>query len=69
MRRLRIAGNVVTELRCTFTPAGRERRRRPFDEMFVEPATLGVMLAPLTGPDAVRRVFSDENIGRILSLA
>lgn len=69
MRRLRVSGNVSTELRCTFSPAGRERRRRVFDELMTEPLTLGVLLAPLMGPEsAPDEVFAPENIQRIFSL-
>ena len=70
MRRLRMAGHVTTELRCTFSPAGRERRRLVFDQLMTHPGTLGIMLAPLVGPDvAPADVFSSENVERILALA
>ena len=70
MRRLRVAGNMVTELRCTFTPEGRERRRAAFDQLMTEPLTLGLLLAPLSGPDsAPAEVFADENVQRLLNLA
>ena len=68
MRRLRLAGHVATELRCTFTPEGRARRRAVFDQLFTDPAILGVMLSPLTGPEsAPAELFEDENIQRILT--
>jgi 2-polyprenyl-6-methoxyphenol hydroxylase-like FAD-dependent oxidoreductase len=68
MRRLRVSGNVVTELRCTFTPAGRQRRLRVFDEMMTEPMTLGVLLTPLMGPEsAPAEVYQTENIQRIFA--
>lgn len=70
MRRLRVSGNVTTELRCTFSSAGRDRRRRVLDELMTEPLTLGALLAPLMGPEsAPAETFEPENVRRILSFA
>lgn len=69
MRRLRVSGHVTTEVRCTFTPEGRERRRTVFEQMLTDPLLLGLLLAPLTGPEAApAEAFSDDNVDRILSL-
>ena len=69
MRRLRMAGHVTTELRCTFTPEGRRRRAGVLAGMMTDPATLAMLLAPLTGPEvAPPEVFTAENVERILSL-
>lgn len=70
MRRIRLSAHVTTELRCTFTPAGRERRGAVLDRMLTDPLILAVVLAGLTGPQAApAEAFSDENIERILTLA
>ena len=70
MRRLRIAGHVTTELRCTFTADGRARRGAIFDQMLTDPLILGLLLAPLTGPEAASaEAFTDDNVDRILSFA
>jgi 2-polyprenyl-6-methoxyphenol hydroxylase-like FAD-dependent oxidoreductase len=69
MSRLRVSGSLTTELRCTFTPAGRERRQAVFAQMMSDPGILGVMVAPLAGPDSVPAdVFTTDNIERILAL-
>lgn len=40
------------------------------DPIISDPLLLGVLLAPLTGPEAApAESFSDDNIDRILSLA
>lgn len=70
MRRLRLAGRVTTEIRCTFSPEGRERRRVVFEQMLTDPLLLSVVLAPLTGPEAAPEdAFTGDNISRILTLA
>jgi 2-polyprenyl-6-methoxyphenol hydroxylase-like FAD-dependent oxidoreductase len=70
MRRLRVAGRLATELRCTFTDEGRRRRGVVFEQMFVDPLLLALMLSPLTGPDAQpEAAFDEANFERVLSLA
>lgn len=70
MRRLRLAGRVTTEVRCTFSPEGRERRRVVFEQLLVDPLLMAVLLAPLTGPEAAPDdAFTSDNISRILTLA
>jgi len=70
MRRLRLAGRVTTEVRCTFSPEGRERRRVVFDRLLTDPLVMSVVLAPLTGPEAApEEAFTGDNISRILTLA
>jgi 2-polyprenyl-6-methoxyphenol hydroxylase-like FAD-dependent oxidoreductase len=70
MRRLRMSARLATEMRCTFTPAGRHRRGVINEQMFIDPLMLATMLAPLTGPEvAPPEAFTDENIARILATA
>jgi hypothetical protein len=53
MRRLRFTAALMTELRCTFTAEGRERRRRVYDRFERDPAELRPIAATLVGPDAL----------------
>ena len=71
MRRLRIAAFLDTEMRCTFTDEGRERRRA-FNEsgVFSDPAVFGLNQAILSGPEtAPAATFTDATIQRVLTLA
>jgi 2-polyprenyl-6-methoxyphenol hydroxylase-like FAD-dependent oxidoreductase len=59
MRRLRITAELMTRLRCTFTPEGRERRRRVYERFAADPAERRPLAASLVGPDApAAEVFS-----------
>jgi 2-polyprenyl-6-methoxyphenol hydroxylase-like FAD-dependent oxidoreductase len=70
MRRLRISAHVTTELRCTFSPEGRERRGAVFAEMGTDPRTLSLLLAGLVGPDAApAEIYSADNVDRVLAFA
>lgn len=70
MRRLRLAAHVTTELRCTFTPHGHDRRVAFGDQMLTDPLILGLMLAQLIGPEAgPEESFEEANVARILALA
>jgi 2-polyprenyl-6-methoxyphenol hydroxylase-like FAD-dependent oxidoreductase len=52
MRRLRITADLMTTLRCTFTPEGRERRRRVYERFAGDPPERLPLAATLVGPDA-----------------
>jgi len=68
MRRLRIVAATMTELRCTFSPWGAERRRRWFEEAPGDPARMGLLLAYIRGPETVpAEVFEPESIERGLA--
>jgi 2-polyprenyl-6-methoxyphenol hydroxylase-like FAD-dependent oxidoreductase len=70
MRRLRIAAQLDTDLRCTFTPAGRQRREAWMQTLPSDPLVAGATaVTTLAGPDAAPpEAFTQENIDRILSL-
>ncbi len=70
MRRLRTAARIATDIRCTFTPKGRERRREYFIRLFQDPVLAGPFICPLLGPENVpAECFTPENLERILALA
>ena len=70
MRRLRICAELETDLRCTFTSAGRARRLRllrllPNDPMLAA----ATVVAGIAGPEvAPPEAFTTENIDRIRAL-
>ena len=69
MRRLRVAGHITTEVRCTFTPEGHQRRVAFREQMTADPLVLGLMLAMLIGPETgPDESFDDANVERILAL-
>jgi len=70
MRRLLLTGQIVTELSCTFTDEGRERRRT-FGERFAEDELVGALrsaavMGPEHGPD---EAFSEATVARALAYA
>jgi hypothetical protein len=70
MRRLKVSAGVVTEIRCTFTPAGHERRAAFMEQMLTDPLLLGLMLSQLIGPETgPEESFTEENVERILAFA
>jgi 2-polyprenyl-6-methoxyphenol hydroxylase-like FAD-dependent oxidoreductase len=71
MRRLATCAMVTTDLRCTFTPAGRTRRAAFYAglEQDVMLALVTVVTA-IAGPDvAPPEAFASDNVERILALA
>ena len=69
MRRLAISAHITTEMRCTFTEEGRERRRRWFGVQMSDPMVLGQAIATLTGPEAQDAAcFTDEAVAATLAL-
>ncbi|HVL32939.1 MAG TPA: NAD(P)/FAD-dependent oxidoreductase, partial [Actinomycetota bacterium] len=61
--------DVVTDLRCTFTDEGRERRRRFGEMRRKDPSVLMPFAASLVGPERIpAEHFSDELRATILSL-
>jgi 2-polyprenyl-6-methoxyphenol hydroxylase-like FAD-dependent oxidoreductase len=71
MRRLRICASLTTDLRCTFTAAGRARRGAFFAGLETDPlSAAAVLVAAIAGPDAApAEAFDAENLARILALA
>ncbi len=70
MRRLRATAHVATEIRCTFTPEGQNRRVAFIDQTMTDPLILGLMLSALIGPETGPiESFDDANVERILALA
>lgn len=69
MRRLAITARITTEMRCTFTEEGRERRQRWFGAQMSDPVVLGQALASLTGPEAQNEAcFTDEAVAATVAL-
>ena len=70
MRRLKIIGHIVTEIRCTFTPEGRDRRVRFGELLATDPLVLGIMIGALAGPEqSPAEAFDDANVDKILAFA
>jgi 2-polyprenyl-6-methoxyphenol hydroxylase-like FAD-dependent oxidoreductase len=70
MRRLRVAGHVATEVRCTFTPEARARRIAFGEQMLSDGLVLGLLLSSLIGPETgPAEAFTDANVERMLTLA
>jgi 2-polyprenyl-6-methoxyphenol hydroxylase-like FAD-dependent oxidoreductase len=69
MRRLAISARISTELRCTFTDEGRERRARWFKAVTGEPRMLGQMMAGLAGPESAgAESFTDDAVAATLAV-
>jgi 2-polyprenyl-6-methoxyphenol hydroxylase-like FAD-dependent oxidoreductase len=69
MRRLAITARITTEMRCTFTDAGRERRARWFQTFPVDPRMLTQTIAGLSGPEAGgAEAFTDEAVAATLAV-
>ena len=71
LRRLSICASLISDLRCTFTPAGRARRAAFFGSVEQDPlVALPTIVASIAGPDQVPpEAFAPENLERILALA
>jgi 2-polyprenyl-6-methoxyphenol hydroxylase-like FAD-dependent oxidoreductase len=69
MRRLRIAAAVATDIRCTFSEAGRRRREAWFATSIKQPWSAATALAPIIGPEATpAEGYTPEAIERILAM-
>jgi 2-polyprenyl-6-methoxyphenol hydroxylase-like FAD-dependent oxidoreductase len=69
MRRIRIAAEVMTDLRCDFTPEGRARRGAFFGGVLSEPLSMALIAGMLAGPETVdAAAFEDGNVERVLAL-
>jgi 2-polyprenyl-6-methoxyphenol hydroxylase-like FAD-dependent oxidoreductase len=70
MRRLKTMAHVLTEMRCTFTDAGRRRRAAFRHSLDSDPMTLGLMVGAFAGPEVGQaEAFAPENVERVLALA
>jgi 2-polyprenyl-6-methoxyphenol hydroxylase-like FAD-dependent oxidoreductase len=69
MRRFRLCASVDTELRCTFSPAGRARRAEVSRRIPTDPLVAALIaVANIGGPDAApAEAFEDDNIARVLA--
>lgn len=62
MRRIHVTGEVMTDVRCAFTPAGRARRQAFFGGMLSDPLSLDLVASMLSGPAVPpAETFTDEN--------
>ena len=70
MRRLRLSADLTTELQCTFTPQGRERRKTFGELMTNDLAVQAMRIMPLVGPDNVSgSAFDEQVLARALAFA
>lgn len=70
MRRLRMCAHLSTELHCTFTPAGRERRQTFKQLMTTDPLVRALRTIALMGPEAApAEAFGDDVVARALAYA
>jgi 2-polyprenyl-6-methoxyphenol hydroxylase-like FAD-dependent oxidoreductase len=70
MRRIRVVVDVMTALRCDFTPGGRARRAAFFGGLMTDRLSAGLFVAMLGGPEvAGPEVFEPENVERVLAMA
>ena len=69
MRRIRIAAEVMTDLRCDFTTEGRARRSAFFGGLLADPLSMALVAGMLAGPETVdAAAFDDDNVARVLAL-
>lgn len=69
MRRLAISARISTEMRCTFTPEGRERRGRWSVAFRTDPVLLGQVGAMLGGPEVFpAESFTDDAVAAALAV-
>ena len=70
MRRLRVSAHLSTELHCTFTPPGVERRRAFKQRMATDPLVRALRTVALTGAEAAPAgAFDDDVLTRALAFA
>ena len=71
MRRLRIDAGIQTEIFCTFSETGRQRRQAFTAALADDPLVAAATLLPMfAGPEvAPAEAFEPENVQRVLSLA
>lgn len=70
MRRLLVAAQVATRLRCDFTEVGRRRRRKAFDVMTTNPTVLAQVVCTLIGPEAFPvDAFTEEAVAATVAMA
>ncbi|MCU1399796.1 MAG: monooxygenase [Acidimicrobiales bacterium] len=70
MRRLRLSAELTTQLQCTFTPEGRQRRSAFGELMANDLAVQAMRIMPLFGPHNVpAEAFDEEVLARSLAFA
>ena len=71
MRRLRICAELTTAMTCTFSEAGRQRRRAINQALPDDPLVVAAIFLPIfvAHEDTPAEAFEPENIKRILSMA
>jgi 2-polyprenyl-6-methoxyphenol hydroxylase-like FAD-dependent oxidoreductase len=70
MRRLRVAARVTTDIQCTFTQAGAERRRAYHAALPTDPVLAGTQRVKHLGPEsAPAEAFAEPTVERIRALA
>jgi 2-polyprenyl-6-methoxyphenol hydroxylase-like FAD-dependent oxidoreductase len=70
MRRIRIVSEVMTDVRCDFTPRGRARRAGFFSGLLSDPRSATMMASMLTGPEVGEdSIYGSETIEHIRTMA
>jgi 2-polyprenyl-6-methoxyphenol hydroxylase-like FAD-dependent oxidoreductase len=70
MRRIRVVAELMTDVRCDFTPAGRARRLAFLSGIVADPLSMALIASMLSGPDSVGpEAFESENVDRVLAMA
>jgi 2-polyprenyl-6-methoxyphenol hydroxylase-like FAD-dependent oxidoreductase len=70
MHRIRVVAELMTDVRCDFTPAGRARRLAFFASLLSDPLSLAVLASMMSGPESAGpEAFDDDNVARIVAMA
>lgn len=70
MHRLLVAAHITSRLRCDFSEAGRNRRRKILDMRFTEPTVLAQIACTLLGPEIFPpEAFTEEAVAKTLAMA
>jgi 2-polyprenyl-6-methoxyphenol hydroxylase-like FAD-dependent oxidoreductase len=70
MQRIRVVAELMTDVRCDFTPAGRARRLAFFSSLLSDPLSMAVLASMMSGPESAGpEAFDDENVARIVAMA
>lgn len=70
MHRIRVVAELMTDVRCDFTPPGRARRLAFFSGLLSDPLSMAVLASMMSGPESAGpEAFNDENVARVLAMA
>jgi 2-polyprenyl-6-methoxyphenol hydroxylase-like FAD-dependent oxidoreductase len=70
MRRIRVVVDLMTDIRCDFSPEGRARRAAFFGGLLNDPLSIAMMVAMLSGAElADPEALEPENVARVRAMA